>query len=138
MDLSEELATIHYFWTPAQPGRYVISARTQNEAGDWSEPHTHIVVLGETTVTLTDMPTTTFTPTITPTGTSTTTPTSTPGIIFSNLRLSSNIFYRLDQVPMKVTFTVKVVDPAGIKIVGIYFRLRDLNTGETTPGLTKA
>ena len=34
---------------------------------------------------------------------------------------------------MKVTFTVKVVDPAGIKIVEIYFRLRDLNTGETTP-----
>jgi hypothetical protein len=46
--------------------------------------------------------------------------------------LSANVFYRLDAVPARVTFTVKVDDPAGIKLVEIYFRLRDPATGATT------
>ena len=35
-------------------------------------------------------------------------------------------------MPAKVTFTITVNDPAGIKLVEIYFRLRDPNTSATT------
>jgi len=124
LEFNQPLVTIHYQWSPEQPGRYVIVARTLDAQGSWSEPHTHVVVIGETTIT--PSPTPTLTPTITPT------PTSTAGIVFSNLRLSTTIFYRADQLPRNVSFTVKVNDPAGIKIVEIYFRLRNPNTGDTT------
>jgi hypothetical protein len=142
-DLNQPLATIRTPWIPEQPGRYVIAARIQDQNGDWSEPHTHTVVVGEPTITPTETPTITLTPTetptitltLTPTETATLTPTNTPGMIFSNLRVSANVFYAFfprDPAQTKVTFTIKVNDPAGIKLVEIYFRLRNPNTNETT------
>ena len=142
--LSQPLATVRTAWSPAQPGRYVIVARCQDQKGVWSQPHTHVVVIGEAVITITPTPTLTltltptFTPTITPTFTPTFTPSATPSVtrrpgnVFSNLSLSTDVFYRLDAVPNKVTFTITVNDPAGIKLVEIYFRLRDPNTNETT------
>ncbi len=128
LELNQPLVTVSYQWSPEQPGRYVIVARTQDQKGTWSEPHTHVVVIGETTITptFTATPTPTITPTITPTATL---PASS---VFSNLRLSTTIFYRADQLPRNVSFTVKVNDPAGIQAVEIYFRLRNPNTGDTT------
>lgn len=130
--LDQPLVTVSFLWSPDRPGRYVIVARTQDQKGAWSEPHTHVVIIGEPTITPT------FTATPTPTLTLTLTPTDTPtatapvGPVFSNIRLSANVFYRLDAIPNRVTFTVKVDDPAGIKVVEIYFRLRDPNNGATT------
>ncbi len=140
MDLSVELATIKYLWNPAEPGRYVIAARTQNEAGDWSEFHPHLVIVGESTITPSFTPTEISSPTFTPTFTSsptltgspTFTPTKIPGPVFSNLTLSATVFYHMDAMPRSVKFSIKVTDPAGIKLVEFYFRLRDPNTNETT------
>jgi hypothetical protein len=76
----------------------------------------------------------THTSTETPTLTATITPTLTsePGDVFSNLDISTTVFYRLDATPTKVTFTININDPAGINFVEIYFRLRDPSTNETT------
>ena len=136
LELNQPLVTISYLWSPEKPGRYVIAARTQDQKGTWSEAHTHVVIVGETTITPTLIPS--ITPTLissitpTPTPTITATITQPVGPVFSNIRLSANIFYRLDTAPNKVTFTVKVDDPAGIKLVEIYFRLRDPGNGATT------
>jgi hypothetical protein len=144
LELDQPLVTVSYLWSPEAPGRYVIAARTQDQKGTWSEAHTHVVIVGETTITPTLIPsiTATLIPSITPTLISSITPTLIPtitatitqpvGPVFSNIRLSANIFYRLDTAPNKVTFTVKVDDPAGIKLVEIYFRLRDPGNGATT------
>jgi hypothetical protein len=152
LKLDQPLVTVSYLWSPEKPGRYVIVARTQDQKGTWSEAHTHVVIVGETINTPTLIPsiTPTLIPSITPTPTPSITPTQIPSItptptptitatitqpvgpVFSNIRLSANIFYRLDAVPNKVTFTVKVDDPAGIKLVEIYFRLRDPVNSATT------
>jgi hypothetical protein len=153
LELNQPLVTVSYLWSPEKPGRYVIATRTQDQKGTWSEAHTHVVIVGETTITPTVIPsitptlipsiTPTLIPSITPTLIPSITPTPSPtitatitqpvGPVFSNIRLSANIFYRLDAVPNKVTFTVKVDDPAGIKLVEIYFRLRDpVNSATTT------
>ena len=138
------LATLHYSFTPPQPGKYKLQVRAQDSSNAWSDTFDVTVYVDETTITPTLIPS--FTPTlissITPTLISSFTPTLIPsftptiikpvGPVFSNLRLSANIFYRLDAVPNKVTFTVKVDDPAGIKLVEIYFRLRDPGNGATT------
>ena len=150
-DLSQPLSTLHAQWNPTDPGRYVIATRTQDQKGVWSESHTHTVVIGEPiiTITPTESPTPiplgiTITPSLTPTETptvATVTPltvTRLPGNVFSNLSVSTNIFYRLDATPTKVTFSIDVNDPAGIKIVEIYFRLRDPNTDETTEWTNEA
>jgi hypothetical protein len=150
LQLDQPLVTVSYQWSPEKPGRYVVTVRTQDQKGTWSEAHTHVVTVGETTITPTVIPsiTPTLIPSITPTQIPSITPTPTPtltatitqpvGPVFSNIRLSANIFYRLDAVPNKVTFTVKVDDPAGIKLVEIYFRLRDPGDGATTAWANEA
>jgi hypothetical protein len=124
------LATLHYSFKPPQPGKYKLQVRAQDSSNAWSDYFDVTVYVDEMTPSITP----TLIPSITPTPTSTITPTVTQpvGPVFSNIRLSANIFYRLDAVPNKVTFTVKVDDPAGIKLVEIYFRLRDPGNGATT------
>lgn len=132
------LATLHYSFTPLQPGKYKLQVRAQDSSNAWSDYFDVTVFVDEMTpsITPTDIPsiTPTLIPSITPTLIPSITPTVTKpvGPVFSNIRLSANIFYRLDAVPNKVIFTVKVDDPAGIKLVEIYFRLRDLGNGATT------
>jgi hypothetical protein len=65
--LDQPLVTVRYPWDPEHPGRYVITARTQDSEGEWSDEHTHIVeVIGEPTISPTPLvtvsPTATFTP----------------------------------------------------------------------------
>ena len=144
LELTQPLVTGSYLWSPEKPGRYILAVRTQDQKGTWSQAHTHVVLVGEATITPTLIPslTPTLIPSITPTLIPSITPTLTPtitatitqpvGPVFSNIRLSTNIFYRLDAVPNKVTFSVKVDDPAGITLVEIYFRLRDPGNGSTT------
>jgi hypothetical protein len=129
------LATLHYSFTPPQPGKYKMQVRAQDSSNAWSETFDVTVYVDETTITPTLIPS--ITPTLIPSITPTLIPTITATIIqpvgpvFSSIRLTANIFYRLDAVPNKVTLAVKVDDPAGIKLVEIYFRLRDRN-GTTT------
>jgi hypothetical protein len=129
-DAGNHLVVFRVDWIPPAPGEYTLQTRARNSSGDWSDYAAVTVFIGEPTITPTLTPTFTLTPT--PTLTHTTTATLAAGSVFSNLRLSTNVFYRLDEVPTRATFTVKVDDPAGIKLVEIYFRLRDPNTNETT------
>jgi hypothetical protein len=132
------LATLHYSFTPPQPGKYNLQVRAQDSSNAWSDYFDVTVYVDEMTPSITPTVIPSITPTlissITPTPTPTITPTVTQpvGPVFSNIRLSANIFYRLDAVPNKVTFTVKVDDPVGIKLVEIYFRLRDPVNSATT------
>jgi len=125
-DAGNHLVVFQVDWIPPTPGEYKLQTRARNSNGDWSDYAVVNVIVGEPTITPT------ITLTSTPTETTTPTPTITPKVIFSNLRLSATVFYRLDAVPTRVTFTLKVDDPAGIKVVEIYFRLRDPITGVTT------
>jgi hypothetical protein len=159
-DVSQPLSTVRTAWAPEQPGRYIIVVRSQDQNGTWSEAHTHTVLVGGPGITIS--PTVSETPTLpleispTPTPSPTVSETPTliatvnepptliptvyqppsltplPGNVFSNLSLSSNTFYRLDATPTKVTFTISVNDPAGIRLVEIYFRLLDPDTSATT------
>ena len=125
-DAGNHLVVFQVDWIPPSPGEYKLQTRARNSNGDWSEYAVVNVIVDDPTITPT------ITLTSTPTETATPTPTSAAGIVFSNLRLTANVFYRLDAEPTRVTFTVKVDDPAGIKLVEFYFRLRDPNTNETT------
>jgi len=127
---SQGLVHLEQVWQPPSPGRYVIRVRAQNSAGTWSDPDEVAVLIEASTSTPTPMASLTPNPTPTPTGTFT--PTATVSV-FGALRVSAKVFYRADQLPRKVSFTIQVNDPAGIKIVEIYFRLSDPQTGTTTP-----
>ena len=132
------LATLHYSFKPPQPGKYKLQVRAQDSSNAWSDYFDVTVYVDEMTPSITPTLISSITPTLIPSITPTLIPTFTPtiaqpvGLVFSNIRLSANIFYRLDAVPNKVTFTVKVDDPAGIKLVEIYFRLRDPVNGAIT------
>ena len=139
-DPAQGLVSLSQPWQPAQPGSYVIAVRAQDQAGNWTTPDSVTVVVQPATPTPT--PTPTASATISPTPTSL--PTATPGPVFSALRVSTNVFYRITPpVPGKisppdtrlhsVTFTVKVDDPAGIRIAELYFCLKDPQSGSTTP-----
>jgi len=134
LDLAQGLVHLEQFWQPDKPGRFVIRVRAQNPTGAWTEQDIVSVVVEDATRTPTPTPTatTTVTTTVTPTSTPTSTPTKLPAAIFSNLQLSTNIFYRLDNPLRSVTFTIQVNDPAGIKLVEIYFRLKNPDTNATT------
>jgi hypothetical protein len=159
-DISQPLSTVRIPWNPAQPGRYIIIVRSQDQNGTWSEAHTHTVVVAGLGITISptvsETPTLPLevspTPTLSPTVSETPTPIATvygpptliptvyqppsltplPGNVFSNLTLSTDTFYRLDATPTEVTFTITVNDPSGIRLVEIYFRLRDPDTRATT------
>jgi hypothetical protein len=132
------LATLHYSFKPPQPGKYKLQVRAQDSSNAWGDYFDVTVYVDEMTPSITPTLISSITPTLIPSITPTPTPTITAtitqpvGPVFSNIRLSANIFYRLDAVPNKITFTVKVDDPSGIKLVEIYFRLRDPGNGATT------
>jgi hypothetical protein len=136
------LVHLEQVWEPQKPGRYVIGVRARNINGIWTDQDNVTVTIEESTITPTPTQTPTITSTQTPTQSPTITPTQTltktPGNVFSRPRLSTNVFYRRDpltpvQTPQIVTFTVQVNDPVEIKVMEIYFRLRNPISGVTTP-----
>jgi hypothetical protein len=127
---SQGLVHLEQVWQPQSPGRYVIRVRAQNTTGVWTDPDEVTVLIEASTST----PIPTASQTLSPTPTPTSTPTTTATVsVFGALRVSAKVFYRADQLPRKVSFTIQANDPAGIKIVEIYFRLSDPQTGTTTP-----
>ncbi len=131
------LAVVRYPWDPQAPGRYTLSTRARDAKGNWSEVHTHVVTIGETmitptsTETSTPTPATTVSPTATPTATST--PTSNVSAGFSNKSISSNVVSRGHCGTSQVTLQIDAQHPAGIKVVVIFFRLEDFQSGKLSP-----
>ena len=62
VSLGQSLVTIRYPWNPEQPGVYTITARTRDNMGNWSSPHTHVVSIGGPTITVTPVITVTVSP----------------------------------------------------------------------------
>ncbi len=106
-------------WDPAEPGRYVISARARNTAGVWS-PEDRVTV--EIMDTLTDTPgaTVTATPAATPTPTVTS-----AAMTFSSQASVREFYYQRDCIPDpdRVTFTVKAAPFEKIRNLYLFFRL---------------
>ncbi len=143
------LAVVRYEWKPQEPGRYTLSVRTRDAKGNWSNPDIHVVTIGGPTVTptptltptatptmeITVTASPTFTPTFTPTLTYTPTGTPTANIPagFSNRGLSTNTVSRGRCNPWQVTIQVDAQHPAGIKVVVLFFRLENTQTGELSP-----
>jgi hypothetical protein len=120
------LMVVTQVWNPSEPGRYVITARAQNNAGAWSTEDT-------VTVEIEDTSTPTFTPTASPTNTPTPSPTNTPtpspltGFasppIFDLLQL--NLPYSDCPGNHLLTAEIKVNSSQGIAEVMLFYRLEN-------------
>jgi hypothetical protein len=131
----EHLATLHYTWIPAAPGTYTLRARTQNSAGKWSDEAVVTVTVGTPTLTPNESPSATFTATATTTVTTTATATVTASPIalpasFAEPTITPQVFSFMSDCPdHKVTATIGASDPDGIKVVVLFYRLRDKSSG---------
>src|SRR5512142_564722 len=125
---SQKLITARYAWSPAEPGQYVLRARSTNAGGSWSPEAVVTVWVGDI-VTPSFTPTFTLTPTITPT---VATPTGPLSLQF--LGASTDRFYYGDGScgPTSVAFKVQVSDPARILGVTLFFKLRSKDTDAYT------
>ncbi len=130
--LDNPLSVVRYGWKPPEAGRYTLSVRTRDVKGNWSNPDTHVVIIGGLTITPTLVITVTPTSviTVTPTPVITTTPTPVPAAGFSNKSLSTNTVARGHCNPWQVTIQVDARHPAGIKVVVLFFRLENTQSGE--------
>jgi hypothetical protein len=123
----EHLATLHYTWVPSAPGTYTLRARTQNSAGKWSDEVVVTVTVGSPTLTPSETPSVTSTATATMTVTAS--PTALPAA-FSEPTITPQVFSFMSDCPdHKVTATIGANDPDGIKVVVLFYRLRDKTTG---------
>lgn len=131
--LAQPLVTVRYPWDPQAPGRYIITARTQDVAGRWSALDTHVVTIGGTTVTVAPIITVTISPTITLTPSPTPTLTPTPAVAgrsgplsIAFVGASTNQFYFGGAAcgPTSVTLQVQVSDPAQVTGVTLFYKLR--------------
>jgi hypothetical protein len=147
----DPLTVVRYQWEPKEPGRYILSVRTRDSKGNWSSPHIHVIMIGGLTITptpvitLTPTPVITVTPTpvitvtptrvitLTPTLVITKSPTPVPAAGFSNRGLSTNTVSRGRCNPWQVTIQVDAQHSSGIKVVVLFFRLENTQTGELSP-----
>lgn len=123
----EMLMTVKYSWTPPQPGRYVLRARTMDIENQWSDPVLVTVdVTGPTPIT----PTVTLVPTVTPT------PTPTPTAVaeaFAVTKSTGQFYYGGSTCgPTSITLDVQVGDPGHVKGVTLFFHLQDKVSGNKT------
>jgi hypothetical protein len=137
------LQVARYTWSPTAPGRYVIAVRTLDSSQQWSSPHTHVVTVAGEIITVTPGITVTpvitvtvsVTPTITPTITATpvTPPPAGPASI-NFLGASTDQFYWGTRScgPTEVSLQVQVSDPAQIRGVLLFVKLRNKDTGAYT------
>ncbi len=125
---AQKLVTARYMWSPAEPGQYVLRARSMNSGGAWSPEAMVTVWIG-------DVITPSFTPTFTPTATITPTVVTPAGpLSIQFLGASTDRFYYGDAScgPTDVAFQVRVSDPAQIPGVTLFFKLRAKDSGEYT------
>ncbi len=112
------LVTLKHTWTPVQAGRYVLQARTRDKKDQWSQ--TSVVA-----VTVIEGPTPTPVPSMTPTAV----PVQVMG--FSEPVFNPGAISQSNSCePKQVTAKIQVMNPAGIKVVAVFYRLLDVATGD--------
>jgi Bacterial Ig domain len=117
------LVSTNFSWTPPGPGTYNLQVRAQNVNGDWSAYAQTVVIFDDTQVT----PTLPLTPV----------PAHQTSIERTSLS-TNTVFYGLLgslSVPCgekSVTIRVKAFDPAGIKVVTLFYRLESQSSKTTT------
>jgi hypothetical protein len=140
VSFDQPLVTIHYQWSPMQPGSYIITAHTQDRKGVWSSAHTHTVMIGSASptstpaLTLTPTPSLTLTPTPTLTSTATFTVTATPTaaeLVFINTTQPNRV-YRGSCLPNQLTFEVTTNPTNEINGMVVFTRLQDTNSSKNS------
>ena len=145
---AEKLATFMVLWTPPGPGTYTLQVKAKNGANIWSDLDEAVFYVGNTTPTLTLIPSDTPTPVIsdtptlvisdTPTLTATKTPTETktPTAIPSEITyipgLSTNQFYFGSCDTNSVNISVQLSNTISVKHVELFVRLLDNNSSAST------
>jgi hypothetical protein len=120
------LATLHYSFTPPQPGKYVLKVRAQDSSNAWSESFDATVYVDDLTPTIT--PTLIITPTITATLTSTETITPSPtpvpqsGFAGPPTFNPTQINLPYDCASSNLTAEIKVNPGQKIKVVVLFYR----------------
>jgi hypothetical protein len=120
------LATLHYSFTPPQPGKYKLQVRAQDSSNAWSESFDATVFVDELTPTITptQIITPTITATLTPTETITPSPTPVPQTGFAGRPVFSPYQINLpyDCLPSNLTAEIKVNPGQKIKVVVLFYR----------------
>jgi hypothetical protein len=132
----EHLATLHFTWIPPAPGTYTLQARAQNPGGAWSDEA--IVTVNVVEPTATPSPT----PAATGTATATAKPTATPTITISPTSLPASftepnitplVYSHMADCPgHSIMATIGASDPDGVKVLVLFYRLRDKNSGQAS------
>jgi hypothetical protein len=128
------LATLHYSFTPPQPGKYKLQVRAQDSNNAWSDSFDVTVYVDELTPTIT--PTQTITPTITatltPTETITPSPTPVPQTGFAGppVFTPTQINRPYDCPTSPLTAEIKVNPGQNIKVVVLFYRVTDSGYAE--------
>ena len=154
-DPQAPLAISRVSWDPQQPGQYVIVARAQSQAGVWSAETSSVVTLtggdaiaqqparptptGQLTATRTVPPRETPVSTAAPVDTITPTAAALAGV--ERVRISTDrVSYEGGGgcAPTEVEILVRAFHPAGIRAVVLFYRLRNVESGELTDYFTRA
>lgn len=114
----ETLGTLRHVWTPRQPGRYILQARTQDLRGTWSAN-------ASVSVEVIERATPTTVPTITPTPELT-------GTLMEPTFFPEVISFARACGEQAVTATIAATDPALVKVMVAFYRVVDLASGDST------
>lgn len=153
-DPQSPLAILRVIWDPDQAGRFVLVARAQSQAGVWSAETSSVVTLtGIDSVTpQPERPTPTHQPSVTRTQPPRETPistappddASTPTAALASVervRISTDrVSYEggVGCAPAEVNILVRAIHPEGIRAVVLFYRLRNIGSGETTEYFNRA
>jgi hypothetical protein len=142
---SDSIVTLIYSWTPPQPGSYQLSVRAQNSSGSWSDyAYTAVTITGDqpapspspTGIMPVPLPTGTPTPAPSPTNA----PTQANPASIERTRVSTgSVYYAMSGSIISIqcgdlsaTIQMHATDPAGIKIVMLFYRLQSESSNATS------
>jgi hypothetical protein len=136
-EADQALGLTTWTWEPPDPGLYLLEVRAQGQDGNWSEPaRSQVTVLGRTRSTST----LTLTPTTTATSTATLEPSPVSEAQIEIVRVSEETIYVGGSScgPKEVTIVAEAQHPAGIRVVVLFYRLRNEATGQESEFDSKA
>lgn len=137
-DTGDRLSHVRWTWHPPEPGRYTIVVRAQANDGIWSNPAQVEVTIGEIaspSPSPTSEASATPTPTVSPTPTPTPTPSPTvsPGGVTGLPPSAGRVYYGGASCdPQQVTFRTGASAPGGVKVVVLFYRVQDADSGGQT------
>lgn len=121
-DPTKKLSTLRYQWEPDGPGKHILQTRAQTLDGEWSQADVAVVYID-------------VEETLTPTSTPTPEPVNADGI--TNVQVvPKQVNYGSCQ-PNQLTISAHAEDPAGVKVLSIFYRLSDAS-GNLTGWLNEA